>query len=178
MDLRVKKTINNIKDAFYELRKKKSLDKISVKELSELAMINKATFYLHYHDIYELSDKLESELIEKIISDVHGINFTKDNFKWFAETLSRSILKNKDYIQILFSGNDSNQFINHLEISLKSYIFSSFPWVRNNAENNILLTFFIQGSFRTYIRNINIEKDILIETTSNMMNRILSEYTF
>ena len=45
MDLRVKKTTKSIKDAFYELRKKKEVGKISVKELSEVAMINKATFY-------------------------------------------------------------------------------------------------------------------------------------
>lgn len=178
MDLRVKRTTKNIKDAFFELRKKKSLDKISVKELSELAMINKATFYLHYRDIYELSDTLENELIERIISDVHNINLTKENLKWFTENLSRSILKNNDYIETLFSGYDDNQFINHLEISLKSYIFQTFPWIKNNSENNILLSFLIQGSFRTYIRNSNIDKDVLLDTTSNIMMRILSEYTF
>ena len=85
MDLRVKRTTKNIKDAFYELRKKKSVEKISVKELSELAMINKATFYLHYRDIYELSDKLENELIGEIIDDLRGVDFTagEENFKLF-----------------------------------------------------------------------------------------------
>ena len=63
MDLRVKKTRKSIVDAFIELRQIKPLEKITVKELASKAMINKATFYLHYQDIYDLEDSLESELI-------------------------------------------------------------------------------------------------------------------
>ena len=46
MDLRVKKTRRSIINAFLMLRANKPLEKITVKELAELAMINKATFYL------------------------------------------------------------------------------------------------------------------------------------
>ena len=51
MDLRVEKTKRSIINAFLNLRSRKPLEKITVKELSEIAQINKATFYLHYHDI-------------------------------------------------------------------------------------------------------------------------------
>ena len=47
MDIRIRKTEQAIKNAFIELRSKKSLEKITVKELCELAMINKSTFYSH-----------------------------------------------------------------------------------------------------------------------------------
>ena len=56
MDLREKKTKRNIRNAFIELRAKKPLERISIKELAELAEISKATFYLHYKDIYDLSE--------------------------------------------------------------------------------------------------------------------------
>ena len=58
MDLRNQRTKKNIRNAFIELRSKKPLEKITVKELSELAFINKATFYRHYEDIYALSNEL------------------------------------------------------------------------------------------------------------------------
>ena len=58
MDLRERKTKRAIKDAFLQLRVKKPLERIRVKELSELAQISKATFYLHYKDIYDLSEQL------------------------------------------------------------------------------------------------------------------------
>ena len=53
MDLRIEKTERGIKNAFIELRSKKPLEKITVKELCESARINKSTFYAHYKDIYD-----------------------------------------------------------------------------------------------------------------------------
>ncbi|MCH5304568.1 MAG: TetR/AcrR family transcriptional regulator [Ruminococcus sp.] len=180
MDLRVKRTTKNIKDAFYELRKKKSIDKISVKELSELAMINKATFYLHYRDIYELSDKLENELIEKIIDDVKGVNFLegREEFKYFFETISSSILCHADKIKTLFSGYENNHFINRLEDTLKEYIFSAFPTIQNNSTNNIIITFLIQGSYHTYFRNPSVKPEFLVDSATTLLLKLSETYTF
>ena len=67
-DLRVKKTKQSIRYAFLELCKKKSVSKMTVTELSNLAMINKGTFYLHYQDIFalylEIMKGLDSKLSE------------------------------------------------------------------------------------------------------------------
>lgn len=63
MDLRTSKTEKNIKNAFIELRSQKPLERITVKELAELACINKATFYRHYPDVYALSENIEDELV-------------------------------------------------------------------------------------------------------------------
>ena len=64
MDLRIEKTERGIKNAFIELRSRKPLEKITVRELCELACINKSTFYSHYKDIYDLSDSMEAEIPE------------------------------------------------------------------------------------------------------------------
>ena len=54
MDLREKKTLRAIRTAFLQLRGQRPLEKITVKELCELAEISKATFYIHYRDLYDL----------------------------------------------------------------------------------------------------------------------------
>ena len=59
MDKRMEKTEKAIKEAFMALRKIKPLEKISIKELCEMAYINKSTFYSHYEDIYALSYVIE-----------------------------------------------------------------------------------------------------------------------
>ena len=175
MDLRVKKTLKNIKDAFYQLREKKPIEKISVKELSETAMINKATFYLHYKDIYDLSDKLEKELISSIINSVkkYDLRLGKTEFRLFAENLSREIVAHSKEIGILFSGYDNNRFINHLEDKIKEYIFMTFPNIPNNNEINIIFTLFIQGSYQAHIRNTTIKPEILIATTTGIFMRLM-----
>ena len=68
MDLRIEKTKKAIRNAFIELRTKKPLEKITVKELCALACINKSTFYSHYEDIYALSEAMEQETVASIIS--------------------------------------------------------------------------------------------------------------
>ena len=48
MDLRTERTKRSIANAFLELRKQKPIEKITVKELAELAFINKATCYVTF----------------------------------------------------------------------------------------------------------------------------------
>ena len=68
MDLRQQRTRRNIVNAFITLRNEKPLEKITIRELADKATIHKATFYLHYHDIYELSESLEKEVVDDILN--------------------------------------------------------------------------------------------------------------
>ena len=69
MDLRTEKTRRAIINAFIKLRSKKPTEKITIKELAENAQINKATFYLHYRDIYDLSVSLEREVVRDCLKE-------------------------------------------------------------------------------------------------------------
>lgn len=61
-DLRVVKTIEGIKKAFEELICEKDYEKITVKELSDRARINKKTFYTYYETLDALLAELQVEL--------------------------------------------------------------------------------------------------------------------
>lgn len=77
-DLRIVKTKANIKREFMALLQKKSVDKITVTELAQRALINKGTFYLHYQDIYILYE----EVIHDAVSDFcNSIDFYEDFFE-------------------------------------------------------------------------------------------------
>ncbi len=62
-DQRVRLTKNLIKSAFLSLLSQKNVRHITVRELCEKAQINRATFYAHYMDIYDLKEQLENELL-------------------------------------------------------------------------------------------------------------------
>ena len=47
---------------------KKDISQITIKEICEDADINRATFYAHYNDQYDLLRKIENELLENINS--------------------------------------------------------------------------------------------------------------
>ncbi len=65
-DCRVRRTRMRLRAALTQLTREKSLREISVRELTELAGINRCTFYLHYHDIFELYEQVQREISEEI----------------------------------------------------------------------------------------------------------------
>lgn len=65
-DLRKIKTRMALDGAFTSLIKEKSFDDISVKDITERAMINRGTFYMHFQDKYELLNAYETELLSDL----------------------------------------------------------------------------------------------------------------
>lgn len=57
-DLRARRTQKLLQDALIELLNEKHFENITVGELAERAMINRATFYRHYLDKYDLVEKI------------------------------------------------------------------------------------------------------------------------
>lgn len=64
-DHRTRVTKLLIRKAFMDLLSRKPIQSISVKELCELAGINRGTFYAHYTDIYFLMDEIENEMLQE-----------------------------------------------------------------------------------------------------------------
>lgn len=168
MDLRVKKTRNSIINAFIELRSKKPIEKISIKELSELAMINKATFYLHYRDIYDLSDSLEEELIQNILNSITDA----DNFN---EQLLNGFIAQGELFTILLSHNRNNNFANKLEKEIKKFIFDNRPQYANNKKIDIILSYAIHGSYHAFINNNKVYDVNSIVDTLNYTNNLITQ---
>ncbi|MBY0149025.1 TetR/AcrR family transcriptional regulator [Neobacillus niacini] len=75
-DPRVLRTRRLIMDSFIELSAKKEFKDITVKDITTEAMINRATFYYHFEDIYDL---LEKALSEVLLVNLNGEFFPYDN---------------------------------------------------------------------------------------------------
>ncbi|WP_085993955.1 TetR/AcrR family transcriptional regulator [Oceanobacillus senegalensis] len=72
-DPRILRTRKLIMDSFIELSGKKEFKDITVKDITTEAMINRATFYYHFADIYDL--------LEKVLSEVLLINLNGHNYQ-------------------------------------------------------------------------------------------------
>ncbi|MGN0414420.1 MAG: TetR/AcrR family transcriptional regulator C-terminal domain-containing protein [Agathobacter sp.] len=64
-----KYTRRAIVEAFMKLLQKKSLDKITVKEIIESAEINRNTFYYYFQDIYDLLENMFRDESERFRSE-------------------------------------------------------------------------------------------------------------
>lgn len=65
IDRRIKKTKKLLREGLTSLMQTKSIKDITVKELADNIDINRGTFYLYYKDIYDMLDKVETELMEE-----------------------------------------------------------------------------------------------------------------
>ena len=150
MDLRIERTKKCIKDAFIELRKTKPIEKVTVKELAALASINKATFYSHYNDIYDLSEQMEEETIQSILETIPHIDCLVSNPPLAVKELTNALRDNFAFTSILFSGSREGLYPLKLEKGIKSLIFKQYPDYKNDLRWNLILTFLIQGGHLAY----------------------------
>ncbi len=171
MDLREKKTRRSITNAFLQLRRQKPLERITIKELAELAEISKATFYLHYRDVYDLSDQLQNEVIQSVLCSIeHPESFLTDQ-KAFTAELFRAFHAQQSLIGILFSGAQSGVLPMRIELEIRSFIHKIQPEM--DKMQDMFLTYSIQGGhavFQKFHKTYSVEE--MTDCLGNMANAI------
>ncbi|WP_078380085.1 TetR/AcrR family transcriptional regulator [Sutcliffiella halmapala] len=71
IDPRITRTRNLIMEAFVELSMKKEFKDITIKDITDKATVNRATFYSHFTDKYQLLDAaLTENLMEKVFNEI------------------------------------------------------------------------------------------------------------
>ena len=111
-DLRWKRTEKRIVQTFVEELAAQPLKKITVTHLAEQAGINKATFYLHYYDIYDLADSYIKTRVDAIARSLPGYDeFFEDPVDFVEQFLD--ILEDKDF-RGLYKMADANQLTDRL----------------------------------------------------------------
>lgn len=56
----------NLTEAFWSLYLEKPIEKITIREITDRAGYNRATFYLYYHDVYDLFEQMESGILGQV----------------------------------------------------------------------------------------------------------------
>ena len=154
-DRRVLRTKKNIRQAFLHLLSEKSLSQITVKELSDLADINRKTFYMYYSNIEDIFAELEDELVLKLVHVFEKELFQKEMFDAYSffENLNRTILEDIDLYRIL----------NHSDL---------LPHLIQRAKNALIEVF-----FRKYNISADSDNERYILYAEYAASGILSMYT-
>lgn len=144
-----------------ELMQTKKLSAISVKELCELAKINRSTFYYHYLDVYDLADKTFQQANQELLakfkqagttvplsreSFVSFFTFVKENKKIFRLSNNSRfrfpIDEGADEIKQLFRSTFNNtlseqQLINHIVFFQAGFTFLLRNWLEEECSTPI-----------------------------------------
>lgn len=126
IDRRVKYTKMVIRESLVNLLGDKPIARITIKELCELADINRATFYAHYTDQYDLLKKIQSEFIADINSylDSCALGFEETNLLKMISRIFEYISQNKELCRVLLGRNGDIDFqTNIMQIVSERVVF-------------------------------------------------------
>lgn len=177
-DLRITKTLKAIRAAFKEMVLTMQPAEITVKELTERALVNRKTFYLHY-------DSIEA-LYEEFIHSIAGgfsrelakttVQFGKDAFnmpninsvffKYYAsDALAERLICNPHY---------RSYFNRASAISLQLTLDEFNPYKHlPQAEQNIIFTFLCDASVDMFCKWVEDGKQIPLERVIEMTSQLL-----
>ncbi|MEB2494739.1 TetR/AcrR family transcriptional regulator, partial [Peribacillus frigoritolerans] len=161
-DPRIIRTRRLIMDAFIQLSMSKDFKDITIKDITTEATVNRATFYYHFTDKYDLLEKvLKEDLMTKVISEIADYdklnqstivnvflsvtNFQmslatqcRRNFESFTTTIETIIKKELESIfyQMLLKqhSTDSDESLRIAAIMLSWAIYgTTVDWQHNNT---------------------------------------------
>jgi AcrR family transcriptional regulator len=145
-DLRVRRTLRLLREAYIRLLHEKAFYKISVNALTKEAEVNRVTFYLHYRDMDDYSEQFINELLSEIegilnikYNEPHGPQYVLETLI----TLLEYIAINASIYKILFISKNIPYFTSRLLELMRELIIDppqkglAAPYSKINVPNDI-----------------------------------------
>ena len=116
MDRRSRRTRNALTAALMALLKEKPLKNITVTELAERADVNRATFYVHFQDVYDMFDQVKLEFCDicRDLVDAHSHELARNENRPFLEDIFRYFAANEDAFATIFGENADGAFFSEV----------------------------------------------------------------
>ena len=173
MDLRMIKTRNQIREAFLTLRQKFMPENIMVKDICQVAMINKTTFYNHYTDSIQLSNEIDDHAVDSVISSFFERDKLFENPKAYVQGLLKALDRESNNLKIVFRGK-TEVFSSKLEARLHSFYESRI----NGDKSQLGLSFAIGGCVRAVqdfmFNGVKCDVTQFTEATTDMIQMLLA----
>lgn len=142
-DLRVQRTRKMIIEAFFKLVETKGYEAVTIQDIADEAMINRATFYAHFKDKQHLYDAIFTFTLSAftaILDSQQLVNGNRVRVKHIEELLTQlyiNIQENKSFFLTIMDNNFNEHFRKRLaEIIEEKYatIFSQLRITENDID--------------------------------------------
>ncbi len=124
-DRRVRRTKKLLTQALTSLLAVKQINEITVKELTDVADINRGTFYLYYRDVFDMLARIEDELFAEFDELVEPIDLENGTVtpKAVLVDVFEFVEENQEMCRVLLSANGDMNFLHRLnEVLREKYL--------------------------------------------------------
>lgn len=180
-DLRVQKTIDAIYKAFEIMICSIDYKKMTVKELCEIAKINKKTFYRYYSTLDDLFIELRNSMTDDFIKRMEKFNIPKDIDKMIREFFIFAEEKGKLFERITCNVNYVDT-CKEMSETIMEKILQPTEYMNqyNYYEQNIITAYIGGSSVKIYSQWVADGKKIpledIIKLTINLIYNGFNEY--
>ncbi len=127
IDLRVRRTRKLLRDALVELIQEKEFKAITIRDIAERAMINRATFYRHFYDKNDLLINGMDDVLEDIKKQLQPSLIEAGVINMNAPTANLSLMLNHvlahaKFYRVMLTHAETPSFTNHLHDILRQII--------------------------------------------------------
>ncbi|GIN96903.1 TetR family transcriptional regulator [Siminovitchia terrae] len=183
-DLRVLRTNQSIRKAFYELIQEKGYEAITIQDIADRAMINRNTFYLHYQDKPDLLDRCVEELLEEIKNAIVQCPismrpFSISTLETVMQTILEHISHNTSYYQAMLVGeNKIYLFQSKMEKIIKDKLNEG--WTSSQGKSTLkiskelLLEYLVSAFMGVIIWWIKNDLPLPVEEVSSQFSKIVA----
>lgn len=171
-DRRVKRTKRVLRECLFGLLETKTIDEITVKELTEAADINRSTFYFYYNDINDMMQQLQNEIFEVFEETVMTKSAKFVTVEDFQEYVLRFLNFCKEYEHIckfVISNDPSNFLSNKIKNSLLTQIPDSTKVFPKNDPRHYLTIFAVSAIWQSIIQWMYDEMKVLPEEMAKFL---------
>ncbi len=182
----VRATKRAIQAAVVELLQSKSIDAITVRELTEKADVNRSTFYLHYKDVYDLLEQMEEKALEELktfLTSEALSEFTKDGYPMLNRIFSH-LADNQERFIVLFGPNgrkDARQRAIEFHVEHLVRLLCQECGFERTQELKMGARFVFEGGLATLIHQFDqgkpLNNDELVRFYAHITTAILKAYT-
>ena len=179
MDRRVAKTMEMIRQAYFDLILEKGGKRVTVSEIARKANIDRKTFYLHYQSTEEIIEEFAEEKTSEMLLRLTTNSFFRRSFDRgiFAEEANSLLRENMELCRALSSNPDYYFFWRGVEDTVVRHLINSYGRLTRTPASDIIIrvSFFVSGAAGVYRRWFRGEIDCTLEEATDRMSEIAFE---
>lgn len=173
---RVMETKEKIKEAFFEINKDKKVERISIKEITDRAKINRGTFYVYYKDIYDLLEHIEEDIIEEVTEKIKAAMgmIIRDENPFQVLPPLEFFKKHSKHLKILLGNNGDPNFVHKIKTIAKKNLRELFQDVQlqDNANIDYVMEYIASAQIGLLTFWMERDMELSLEDIGNMIRQL------
>lgn len=175
LDRRKKYTRSVLRDSLLQLLKQKPFSALTVKEVCEVADINRSTFYTHYTDLYDLLAEIEKDIIDDMTMYLSAGSDEISNEQNITEKIIEYFAEKQDELEVLLNEDSETSFQKKVMETVHPLIMNRWLKLKqyDETKTKYVSTFIISGSIQVIKTWLLSGKDQSPKEMADLINNMI-----